>query len=215
MVQRNERDLMATFSSLTSDIGSNYLDTGGELCLRLCEIHEVLSENAFTNKPYEITESLYFHTYLHLQDFLSVLQPGQMTILRNPKAEDIEPKRNRDLLSPKEKSNEDRDILWGKCKHNVSFDRYGADLPPLNLETAPIGLAISAKDRITHGILEAQTSGKIPIWLVFAVQELLDIFHITRKDRGKALIELRLNATKIENSLKEYYAYSRIQYSKS
>jgi hypothetical protein len=87
------------------------------------------------------------------------------------------------------------------------------ELPPD--EPPPLGVAISARGRITRGIMDAQSSGTIPIWLVFAVQELLDIFHITRKEKGRALAELRMTASKIHTSLKEYYTFSIKLYSGS
>lgn len=56
-----------------------------------------------------------FETFRILQDYLSRLKPIQITILPNIDARDIDPKQDRESLSPKEKIEEDRDILWGKA----------------------------------------------------------------------------------------------------
>lgn len=49
----------------------------------------------------------------------------------------------------------------------------------------------------------------MPIWLVFATQVLVDIFHITRYQPGLALAEVRLTAAKHEKSLKAYCEFSK------
>lgn len=52
-------------------------------------------------------------------------------------------------------------------------------------------------------------SGDMPIWLVLATQVLVDVFHITRYQPGRALAEVRLKPAKNENSINAYYEFSK------
>ena len=79
----------------------------------------------------------------------------------------------------------------------------------------PVGWKFSNHDRVSCGLQEAQNSGKIPIWLVFGVQNILDIFHITRNSSGRGLAEVRLTAKRVQERIKAYREFSRYKWSSS
>jgi hypothetical protein len=94
--------------------------------------------------------------------------------------------------------------------HGTTFDSAiaHAGQNPERIGAPPVGYAVSFRNQLAEGLIAAQHEGVVPIWLVFAIQNMLDVFHITRKAAGGALSELRLTAAKTKESLLDYYAYS-------
>jgi hypothetical protein len=120
LVESNEKEFIESSSFFKAELkgkGPNYLYSGFALYKSLCEFHkaELMDRSSF--KMYEIAETFCFPTFWCLRDYLSDLQPYQMTIIRNKNAQDMVPGRDRDGLSSQKKILEDRDLLWGEYQH--------------------------------------------------------------------------------------------------
>lgn len=72
---------------------------------------------------------------------------------------------------------------------------------------SPIGRAVSQNDKISKGLKNIVESNKLQIWLVFAIQTLIDIFHIMRDQTGRSLAEVRLTAGKHKEIINRYHEF--------
>ncbi|KAH0359655.1 hypothetical protein KCU65_g9838, partial [Aureobasidium melanogenum] len=64
-----------------------------------------------------------------------------------------------------------------------------------------------AEDELIRGIREMTPGKKVPLWLVFAAQNFLDIQHVMGDDVSRALTELQSGAALIEASLAQNFKF--------
>lgn len=111
LLERNERDLYESLAPLTSTkrIIDDY-DTTIYVLLMKFSMDPELDD---TKSISELSDNLCFNTFLFLKKYLSSLVPYQLNLMPWKETKDIIPDRDRESLSPQEKVDEDRDILWG------------------------------------------------------------------------------------------------------
>lgn len=68
---------------------------------------------------------------------------------------------------------------------------------------------LAVQDKLTRGLQEAMYRRECPpIWLVFALQIYLDIFHTLRKDASRGLEDLRVTTSRAVTSIKGYFQFT-------
>lgn len=82
-------------------------------------------------------------------------------------------------------------------------------LPEIGMLCSASLADLFSKGKVSYGLLDAKVHGIVPIWLVFAVQNLLDTFHITRNAAEKGLAEVRFRAHEIKKTIELYRSFSQ------
>ena len=129
-------------------------------------------------RMYEVSSAFFLPTYLILEAFLRVIQPGSMPIMKPGFFGTYDPASDRSNKSAQEKFREDKAMLCGILP-DFYIATYG---PQHNI----------LDDELTRGLRTAFETKKLPLWLVFAAQIYVDIHHILREDVSRGFEELQV-----------------------
>ena len=197
LVQRAERDLIATFPKL-----DNYEKIMGVFFMLMCHLRG--EDPEYREQPDDVVnfsmldaaEFTYLPIYSTLCSFCDFIQGGYAPVCKPGYFGTYDPHCDRNQLTIRQRMQEDRVIL---------------------LETLPEFFVLSQTkdklleaDELTHGIREMCLTRKVPLWVAYATQIYLDIHHILRADVTRGLADLKAAGSRASASLKNYFAHSQI-----
>jgi hypothetical protein len=185
LARRLEED-MARFAVYKDDGVEALLDTvyfAQMFPLRLSPTYQDLDDIAFAGETYDLASQFFWPTYKRLQSYLGPVQSlsGLGTPIIAIKYGAYNPLADRSKMSGCEKLQEDQVLL----------DDILSDLSVLAM-LASSKKYFPVEDEFTKGFSEAYTTGKPPLWVVFAAQCFLDAHHVLREKASKGWRDLDL-----------------------
>ena len=143
----------------------------------------------------DVADWCYLPTAIILASFRAVLQPTQLPVFKKGYFGVYDAKAHRDRMTPAQRFNEDKIVLLELLPEFALLQRYRVD-PPV-------------KDEITIGLIDFIETKKIPVWLTFATQILLDVHHGLRHTNSKAFNDERLLGLRTKKTIEEYWELNK------
>ena len=143
----------------------------------------------------DVANWCYLPTSILLMSFKAILQPKQLPVFKKGYFGVYDASTHRDRMSPSQRFNEDKILLLELLPEFALLQQFKID-PPV-------------KDEITLGLIDFVKTKKIPVWLTFAAQILLDVHHGLRHTDFKAWNDLRLSALRTKKIIEEYWDLSK------
>ncbi|KAI0021009.1 hypothetical protein F4780DRAFT_739756 [Xylariomycetidae sp. FL0641] len=143
----------------------------------------------------DVADWCYLPTHILLQSFIPVLQPGELPVFKKGYFGTYNASARRDRMSPGERFNEDKILLLQLLPEFALLQQFNIETP--------------VEDEITAGMMEYTKTKKLPMWLSFAAQLLLDVHHGLRHTKGKAFNDLRMTALRTKKTIEDYWELSK------
>lgn len=147
--------------------------------------------DALNFKVYGQTQYLFLTAWQLLRSFTAICNPHHVPVYKPGICGTYYPKSDRDLKPPREKFDEDTQILMEAFPEFYLLGFRGRE----NF----------AEDELSRGLKAAFTTKEHPFWLVFAVQVFLNIHHVLRDEVSRAFSELQRSALAMSNSIKSIF----------
>lgn len=143
----------------------------------------------------DVADWCYMAPYILLLSLKDVLQPQQLPVFKKGYFGHYNQKASRDRMTASERFDEDELILLELLPEFAMIQQFDIELP--------------VEDEITKGLVAFVEDKKVPVWLCFATQVLLDVHHGLRHSNGRAFNDLRLSALSISKTIDEHWDFSR------
>ncbi len=128
-----------------------------------------------------------------LQDWLASLNPRQLVFMKCSK---LDVNRERSSMQPREKLGEDELFLNAMASQFHNAAKLQLEFPP-------------AIDEISRAFRKVETDGTIPLWLVFAMQIVVDIRGVLREDVSRGFETICATGSRVTVTIQRYFRYSR------
>ncbi|KAJ5720654.1 uncharacterized protein N7483_008588 [Penicillium malachiteum] len=160
------------------------------------DIRPPLSDDFSSNKDVaDLADLSYLPTWLILRSFSHTLKWTEILAMKKGYFGVHNPKANREVMSPRQKSNEDSFLL---LEFLLEFRMI-----------YPSFLRCPFVDSITGGLIEFFRTKKINTWLCFASQIYLDIYHLMRHSTLSAFDDLRMSGLRIKKVVEDYFKFCK------
>ncbi|KAI9713960.1 MAG: hypothetical protein M1820_000690 [Bogoriella megaspora] len=143
----------------------------------------------------DVADWCYFPTSVLLASFRGVLNDNDTPVFRKGYFGIYDANARRERMSASQRFHEDKIILLELLPEFAFMQRIKVDLP--------------VQDEITRGLINFVKDKKVPVWLCFATQILLDVHHGLRHSGSKAFNDLRLTALRTGKTIEEYWDLSK------
>lgn len=153
--------------------------------------HKEMPDDPFNFAMYEVADEILLPTYVIMSSLSDISDPREIPIYKSGHFG------HRDLSTP-----------WSQKSPRGKFE--DDKLVMLESFAGLRALAMNqplAEDELIRGIREMTPGKKVPLWLVFAAQNFLDIQHVMGDDAPRALTELQSGAALIEASLTQNFKF--------
>ncbi|RGP81070.1 hypothetical protein FLONG3_859 [Fusarium longipes] len=162
----------------------------------MCAIREGFTEDEVQSwgprsgneKMYEVADKTFLNASFILRSLVEVLSPHHVPIYQEGMYGTYDPESDRSRKNGHAKFDEDQVILCEFFPEAVALARLIPGYP--------------VEDEFIRGIRELDKTGKLPFYLVFAAQILLDIHHIIRDDTDRVFDTLTRHTNAMRNDLK-------------
>ncbi|KAJ4256861.1 hypothetical protein NW762_008957 [Fusarium torreyae] len=138
-------------------------------------------------KLYDVADKTFLNASIILRSLVNVLSPHHLPLYKEGMFGTYDPQSDRSKKNGHAKFNEDQVILAEFFTEAVTLARLVPGYP--------------VEDEFIRGFRELDKTGKLPFYLVYATQILLDIHHIIRDDTARVLETLSTHTNAIRNDL--------------
>lgn len=143
----------------------------------------------------DVADWCYFPALVLLTSFEDVLQPNQLPVMKKGHFGTYNASAGRDRMSKSARLNEDKIILLELLPEFALIHMFEIKMP--------------VQDEITRALVDFTKTRRIPLYLCFAIQILLDVHHGLRYTSNKAYNDLRMSGLRISKTIEEYWTFSR------
>ncbi|KAF5011827.1 hypothetical protein FDECE_2117, partial [Fusarium decemcellulare] len=144
---------------------------------------------------YDVADKTYFNASLLISSLVQCLSPKDVPLYQEGMFGTYDPKEDRSTMGGRAKFNEDQIILSEFFTEAAILARLVPGYP--------------VEDEFTRGLREVDRTGKMPFYLVFASQILLDIHHIIRDGAYDAFETLSTQTTTMDNDLQRHIDFHK------
>ncbi|KAF7555441.1 hypothetical protein G7Z17_g2142 [Cylindrodendrum hubeiense] len=158
---------------------------------------EILSwgPNGKNEDVYDVADKSYLNASLLLESLVDVLSPNELPIYKEGMFGIYDPKSDRTSKKGRAKFNEDQIILAEFFTEAVTLARLVPNYP--------------VEDEFIRGVRQLDKTGKIPFYLIYATQLLLDIHHIIRDRASSAVESLFKQTTTMRDELSSHLQFHK------
>ncbi|KAI4155207.1 MAG: hypothetical protein LQ340_001140 [Diploschistes diacapsis] len=145
-------------------------------------------------RMYDAAETLFVPTYMLLEAFMRVVEPGHAPIMKPGYFGTYDATSDRSRKNAREKFKEDKAMLCGI-------------LPDFYLTVQGPPKTMIAEDELTRGLRDAFRTKELPLWLIFATQVYVDIHHVLRGYVSNGISDLQKTGKYLYDSIDQIFKF--------